>query len=168
MYIDPNLNWNYNTKILASKLSRSIGMLSKIRHYVNNETLRSIYFAIFSSHLSYGSIIWAQNPNNQNVKRISRLQNRALRVICFADYRVHANPLYKHQNILKFNDNVKMNNMLLVYDSLNNSLPAILNNIYTHSKDIHEHNTRCSSNQKLSLPKVETTTHGLIVLNTNV
>ena len=33
MYIDPYLNWNHNTKILASKLARSLGMLSKIRHY---------------------------------------------------------------------------------------------------------------------------------------
>jgi len=58
MYIDSNLNWNHNTKVLATKLSRSLGMLSKIRHYVSRETLRSLYFAVFSSHLSYGSIIW--------------------------------------------------------------------------------------------------------------
>ena len=95
MYIDSNLNWNVNTNILAAKLSRSLGMLSKIRHYVNLETLRSIYFAIFSSHLLYGSIVWAQNSDSQNVRRISRLQNRALRIINFAKYRDHADPSFK-------------------------------------------------------------------------
>ena len=54
VYIDSNLNWNYQTNILASKLTRSIRMLSKIRHYVTTETLKSIYYAIFSSHLSDG------------------------------------------------------------------------------------------------------------------
>ena len=161
MYIDSNLNWNHNTKILASKLSRSIGMLSKIRHYVNIETLKSIYFAIFSSHLLYGSIIWAQNTSNQNVKRISRLQNRALRVINFANFRDNADPIYKNLNILKFTDNVKLNNILLVYDSLNDRLPLVLNNVYTYTKSIHDHNTRSASKLKLTLPDVDTTTHGI-------
>ena len=161
MYIDSNLNWNFNTKVLSSKLSRSIGMLSKIRHYVNAETLKSIYFAIFASHLSYGSIIWAQNSSNQNVKRILRLQKRALRIISFANYRDHADPLYKNLNILKFTDNVKLRNILLVYDSLNSKLPSILNNMFTYSKSVHNHNTRSSSKLKLKLPEVNTTTHGL-------
>ena len=161
VFIDPNLKWNYNTKVLASKFSRSIGMLSRIRHYVNVDTLRTIYFAIFSSHLSYGSIIWAQNSSNQNVKRILRLQNKALRVISFANYRDHADPLYNNLNILKLNDSVKLNNLLLVYDSLNNRLPSVLNNVYTHVKSIHNYNTRSSSKLKLLIPKVDTTTHGL-------
>ena len=51
--------------------------------------------------------------------------------------------------------------MLFVYDSLNKRLPAILNNLYTYSRDIHSYNTRASSKLKLSLPEVDTTTHGL-------
>ena len=161
MYIDSNLNWNFNTNVLASKLSRSIGMLSKIRHYVSAETLRSIYFAIFSSHLSYGSIIWAQNLSNHNVKRIMRLQNRAVRIINFANYRDHADPIFKNLSILKIIDNVELQNMLLAYDSLNYRLPSVLHNIYNFSQNIHNYKTRNSLMLKLSLPKVETTAYGL-------
>ena len=163
-YIDSHLNWNYNTNILAAKLSRSLGMLSKIRHYVNPETLRSIYFAIFSSHLSYGSIIWAQNANN-NVKRILRLQNKALRIINFANYRDHASPLFNNLNVLKITDHVELQNMLLVYDSLNNRLPLVLNNVYTFSQNVHNYETRNSINLKLSIPEVNTTVHGLNSIN---
>ena len=56
IYIDPNLNWKINTNILASQLSRSIGMLSKLRHYVTTDTLRSIFCNIFFSF-----IIWISN-----------------------------------------------------------------------------------------------------------
>ena len=58
--IDSHLNWCFHTDLLSTKLSRSIGMLSKIRHYVSKDTLRMIYFGIFSSQLVYASQIWAQ------------------------------------------------------------------------------------------------------------
>ena len=55
--IDEHLNWSFHSSFLASKLSRANGMLSKIRQYVNNNTLRTIYFVIFESILNYGSQI---------------------------------------------------------------------------------------------------------------
>ena len=161
IYIDSYLNWKFNTNILAAKLSRSLGMLSKIRHYVNIETLKSIYFAIFSSHLSYASIIWAQNPNNQNVKRIMRLQKRAVRIMTFAQHRDNADPLFKQLGILKFIDSVEVQNLLLVSDSLNSRLPKVLNNIYNFIESTLYYKTRNSIRCKLLLPKVNTSVHGL-------
>ena len=161
MYIDPYLNWKFNTNILASKLSRSIGILSKIRHYVNKKTLKSIYFAIFYSHLSYGSIIWAQNANNQNVKRIMQLQKRAVRIINFSHYRDHADPIFNQLGILKFTDSIEVQNMILVSDSLNSRLPSILNNMYNFIENAHYYKTRDSIKCKLLLQKVNTTIHGL-------
>ena len=38
--------------------------LSKVRHYVNIKTLKLIYYAIFESHLSYSSLVQAQNPSS--------------------------------------------------------------------------------------------------------
>ena len=55
--IDCHLSWKYHELELHPKLSRAIGMLCKIRHYVNFDTLRMIYFGIFSSILMYGSLI---------------------------------------------------------------------------------------------------------------
>ena len=49
-------------------------MLSKIRHHVGIKTLRSIYHAIFESHLSYASLAWAQNSSS--VKRLNILQKK--------------------------------------------------------------------------------------------
>ena len=53
--IDSHLNWEFQSEILSTKLSRAIGMLSKIRHYVPYDTLHSIYYGIFSSLLTHGS-----------------------------------------------------------------------------------------------------------------
>ena len=39
-------------------------MLSKIRHFVDFHTLKSIYQAILESHLNYLLRVWAQNANS--------------------------------------------------------------------------------------------------------
>ena len=105
--IDPHLNWYYQSKILAPKLCRSIGMLSKIRHFVTTENLRNIYFGIFASILNYGAQIWGQH-NNKHIRRITKLQDKAIRIINFAHYREPTTKLYKNSNILKFKDNINI------------------------------------------------------------
>lgn len=57
VYIDSTLSGKYHCEMLRSKLSRACGMLSKARYYVPEKELVSLYYAIFSSHLSYGSQI---------------------------------------------------------------------------------------------------------------
>ena len=80
--LDKHLNWQQHTANLKIKLSRSIGMLSKIRHYVSSNILTNIYYAIFSSHLTYGCQIWGQNKNS-HINRIICLQNKALKIMHF-------------------------------------------------------------------------------------
>ena len=55
------LNWNFHIDELSTKLSRAVGMLAKIGHYINEKTLSMVYHGFFSSLLLYGSQIWGQN-----------------------------------------------------------------------------------------------------------
>ena len=106
IYIDQHLNWNVHLAELKPKLSRAVGMLSKLRYFVNKETLRMVYFGIFSSLLSYGAQIWGQH--NAVSKRLQILQNKATRIMLFQPPRTSASPLLKHLNILKFSDFVNL------------------------------------------------------------
>ena len=45
------------------KLNRANAVLCKVREYVSSSTLKSIYSAIFDSHLGYANLIWGQNIN---------------------------------------------------------------------------------------------------------
>ena len=124
IYIDSNLNWKTHQAEISSRISRANGMLCKIRHLVNFETLKMIYFGIFSSILMYGSQIWGQQ--NDVVKKLQVLQNKALRIINFEPPRASATPLFKQCEILKLSDNVNLQNFLFAHDSLNNKLPTSL------------------------------------------
>ena len=72
--IDRNLTWSHQINNVSLKLNKANAMLSKIRHYVDRKTLKSIYHAIFESHLHYSSSIWAQYLNS--VKRLYLLQKK--------------------------------------------------------------------------------------------
>ena len=96
-------------------------MLSKIRHYVPKSELKSIYYAIFNSHMIFGCQIWGQTQNI-HISKIYNLQNRALRIINFKDFRDDATPLYKETGILKLQSLISMNKCPVVHDYLTNSL----------------------------------------------
>ena len=136
-------------------------MLSKIRHYVPKEELKSIYHAIFSSHLIYGCQIWGQG-HNAHINKIYKLQNRALRIINFEGFRADSNPLYVNNGILKLNDYIKMQNCLFVYDYLNNMLPKIFEDYYFKLNYLYFNiQTRNAKLCCLFSPSKNTTKYGL-------
>ena len=51
--VDDKLKWNAQANNSLSKLMRGNSILFKLRYYVNKEILRTIYFAIFHSYLTY-------------------------------------------------------------------------------------------------------------------
>ena len=64
--IDTNLTWQHHVNDLVIKVN--IANALKIRKYVNPKILRSIFFAIYDSYLSYCCLVWAQNF--RSIKRI--------------------------------------------------------------------------------------------------
>ena len=86
-------------RLVTSKQSNTANaMLSKIRHFADQKTLKAIYHAIFESHLRSSSSVWAQNI--YSTKRLFILQKKALRFMFFLKREVHTNPLFKDFNIL--------------------------------------------------------------------
>ena len=59
--INTNLTWQYHVNDLPIKLNRANALLFRMRKYVSLKILRSIYFDIFNSYLSYCCLVWAQN-----------------------------------------------------------------------------------------------------------
>ena len=55
--IDGNISQKFHIDYLSVKLSRANVLLFKIRNFVNISILRTIYVALFESHLNYCSLI---------------------------------------------------------------------------------------------------------------
>jgi len=50
---DDILNWKPQIEKLVTQLSKSCGMLFKLKHYTNISALKSVYFALFYSYLTH-------------------------------------------------------------------------------------------------------------------
>ena len=61
--IDTNLSWRYHVNDISIKLNRANALLFKLKKHVSLRILRSIYFAIFNSYLSYWCLVWVQTSN---------------------------------------------------------------------------------------------------------
>ena len=147
-------HWNYHTDFIAPKLSRALGMLMRIRHYVDANTLRSVYFGIFSSTMLYGAQII-----NKHVNRIIKLQDSAIRIINFAKSHDSRGQLYKNMKILKFSDNIYVSNFLFAHDNF--KLPSIFDNYFMFSMNQHSYPTRAATRNLILLPETLTKVYGI-------
>ena len=55
--IDKNLSRNIHIDNVANKLSKLVGLIAKLRHFVRQHTLPNLYRALILAHLSYGLIV---------------------------------------------------------------------------------------------------------------
>ena len=141
--IDENLNWKQHIHDIAIKLNRANALLFTIRNYVNKHILRTVYFAIFDSHINYANLIRGQNLHAVN--RIVILQKKALRIMNFQPRDSHSSPLFKSNHILKLEDKILIENILFINKSLNNLLPQIFKSWFTFCSDVHNYQTVSST-----------------------
>ena len=87
-------------------------MFCKLCHYGNEVTIKSIFYAIFHSHLSYISIARGRN-----------LHKTVMRIISFAHYDALTLPIFAKLNINKFSDLIQL---CIDYSSINILLASLL------------------------------------------
>ena len=156
--INSFLNWNFHIDELSTKLSCAVGMLAKIRHYINEKKLSMVYHGIFSSLLLYGSQIWGQS--NQSVSKMEKLQNKPLRIINFKPFRYSVNSLYNKCEILKFGASIKLSNFLYAHGNIKGNLPTTLCAGITLVDSKHSQITRNQKGNQVNIPTVRSKTSG--------
>ena len=133
-------------------------MLSKIRHFVDQKTLKAIYHAIFESRLYSSSLVWVQNFNS--TKRLFILQKKALRLMFFLRREAHTKPLFQYFNILKLHDKIALEKSIFIHKSFKHQLTQPFDNWFGLSSNFHTHSTRWSNVGCLDVPSHRTKLYG--------
>ena len=134
-------------------------MIAKIRHYVSQETLTCINYAIFNSYLIYGCQIWGQT--RRTTQKLFTLQETAPRLMNFKKQRFNTNPLFYENKILKLHDYVTFLNCLFVYDFYKDLLTTTFKNLFQPVSETHIHKTRAAMNNQLTISQFRTTIYGI-------
>ena len=162
MLIDKYLSWDFHINQLCKSLSRANGILSKLRYNAPLDNCLQVYHAIFTSHLTYGCNVWGLG-NSENIDKVEVLQKKCVRIMAFAPFNSHTNPLFQALKLLKVRDVIRINQIKLVYDFYDNSLPTDLMSLFQSSANVHTTNMQLTSAIKhlIHIPGVKTTTYGI-------
>ena len=159
IFLDQHLSFKHQAEFLATKLSRSNAILSRLRHFFPLKQLISIYFSLFQSHLSYG--LQAYGFNILSKSRIRSLQKNALRLITFSNYRAPSRPLFEFLNIFDISELLFSFNIHLVYKCLNNLSPTNIQDTLGLCYHTHFYSTRSLTCKLLQRPKMQTEKYGI-------
>ena len=95
-------------------MSRSVGVISKLRHFLPQYTLVTLYNAIVMPHLMYCNIAWGHTFRT-HVHKLQVLQKKVVRYITNSGYRSPSTPLFLQLHILPFDEMVSLNFKTLQY-----------------------------------------------------
>jgi hypothetical protein len=129
VYFDPALSFKYHVTKISSKLSSALFFLRKAKNILNQRALKSIYYAIFHSHLIYAVHVWSCCAES-TIKPIVQKQKAAIRILCKANYNSHTEPLFKKLNILPFPKLVEFFKLQFMQHFTQKLLPKALENMW--------------------------------------
>ena len=140
--LNEKLKWGPHIEYLCKKISKSSFILCKLRHYVNFNTLKMLYYSLVYPYLDYCISSWGGAPRS-TLEPILILQRRIIRIITFSEFRCHTSPLFFKLNVLKLNDVYKLKLGTLFHNMINNKFTGTNNLIRLNS--MHNHNTRLAN-----------------------
>ena len=141
VYIDEHINWKRHIDFIDKKVSKTLGILYRVRKLLNVDCLKLLYFSFMHSHLSYANIAWA-STNQRKTRKLYIKQKKASRIILNLPNTTHAEPLLnslKIQNVYKINLIQILQMMQKVW---NKESPLAIQSLF--KKVVHQYPTRAS------------------------
>ena len=132
--IDENLSWKAQIANVASKISKSIGILYKATPFLNKTLLKQLYSAFVHSYLSYGNIAWG-STHKSKLETLYRHQKHAVRIINFKDRFTHSKPLFVEMRILNLYELNVFQVLSFMFKCKLDISPKIFLNLFTFRKN---------------------------------
>ena len=100
------MTWKNHISSVLKTIIKCTGLIAKLRHYTNRNTLKMIYYARAYPYLTYVNLVWG-NTYPTRLQKIINVQRKIVRLICFKSYSDNFEPLFldlKILNVYKIND----------------------------------------------------------------
>ena len=159
--IDSSLSWKYHISYVCAKLSRNIGIISKLRYYLSVNQLKQIYYNLIYPYISYAIVAWGSTCKT-NLQKIQTKQNRVIRLIFFATLSgkntASALPLLNIMDILTVNNVYRLHTLKFTHAWHKGILPKVFDHFFQYASNVHHYNTRYAAKQNLHKFRIKTNT----------
>ena len=140
-YLDDKLTFKTHINFLYSKLSRTLGVMFKVKLYLPKTYLLLLYNTLFYPHLIYCIFAWSSTFSTY-LNPLQTLQNKAIKLIEGLNHWQSSTTAYKRLKILKINESVKFEIGKFLHRHFNNKLPLNFQNYFVALNQIHTRDTR--------------------------
>ena len=82
--VDSSLSWKYQISSFTQKISRSIGVMYKLRPFLPLSVMKNVYYSLIYSHIIYAIEVWGSAFKTE-LDKILILQKRVMRLMTFKD-----------------------------------------------------------------------------------
>ena len=159
---DVNLTWKNHIDELCLKLSKTVGVVSKLRYYVINIDVPKILYTSLIYPFFY---LWCpylgSNIPNVPINPLTTLQKHLVRIMTFSEPQSHSEPLLKSLNLLKFCDIIHVEILSFVYQWFHKLTPSCFADYFKQISSVYLYYTPQSNNENLFVNKVQTSQYGL-------
>ena len=154
MLMDSSLKWNDHVLKLCKRISGKLALLSRLRKFIDKDTLLLLYNNIIQPNIDYAISVWGYT-SSLNRAMVTRLQHRAARIICGNhDYiNVRGADLANQLGMQSVETRRNYFTATLMFKIKNEIAPKRLIDLFVYSKDTHDAVTRSSTNNYFQVPE---------------
>ena len=134
------------------KMSKRISYLTRLRHSLPVETLKSIYSSTIAPLFEYCSNIWSFEYDT-HIEKLVKLQKKAARVILGKKQDEHSEPLFKQLNWMPLKSRWLFISTSYIQKCILQDCPKLLQNAFTCRSSQRNH-TRTSEERRLIEPRI--------------
>ena len=107
VHLDCELNWKTPINKISKKLSKTCGMIFKLRHYVPKSMLKLVYYSLFHSTLLYSWLNWGR-ASKSHLQKLRIVQSKIIRASLFCPRKYPTFLLYSRFGVQQLDDMIKM------------------------------------------------------------
>ena len=115
-----HMNWNTHINYIASKISRTVGILYRLKDIYPQSVLPTLYNNLILPHFHYCLVLWRSSIKENHPLHL--LQKKAVGIIDNSYYIAHTEPICKVHRILKIPDMFSVALWKFYHNLMNNKL----------------------------------------------
>ncbi len=130
---DEKLKFKKHIEKVTTKIRKAAGLLCMYKRQIPQKSKLLLYNAILKSHLDYGLVLWGPHTTKSQAEAILKIQKKAARAVINAPPSTHANEIFQHLGILKFQDMINLEAAKMAHDINTGKAPSALKSTKNHS-----------------------------------
>ena len=129
VFIDNELNWKQHIQYVKTKLSKALGVISKIKYFTSKKVLTNLYYSFVQPYINYNLLNWS-SANVSTLQCITNCIKKAVRIIASKNKFEHTTPIFKELKILPFDLQVKLNKGIFMWKIYKHHIPPPISNLF--------------------------------------